>query len=371
MTGSLHIFHVFSTFCAGGPQVRTCTIMNALGPGFSHTITATDGNFAAAEKIAPGVSWRILPPPPGKRKLWYALPFSKMLREVRPDLLVTYNWGAMDAVLASRIAPVCPVIHAEDGFSADEATRLKLRRVWMRQLALNGVQAVVVPSQTLVKLAISRYGVRSDRVLWIPNGVDTQRFQPSPNQEWRQARGISEKSLLFGYIGRLGTEKNLGMMLRAFARLNRPDTRLALIGEGACRGELEELARTLEIADKVLFTGPIENIAPCYQALDVFLMSSTTEQMSIALLEAMATGLPVISTDVGDSANVLGDPGAPAVVPSGDLEAYANSLRAISADAALRSRLGTANRDRCVREYSLNAMIAEYRRLYEKMAQRH
>ena len=371
MTKRLHIFHVFSTFCAGGPQVRTCVIMNALGPEFLHTVTATDGNFAAVSKINPDVSCRTLPPPAGKGSPFYALSLSKTLRTVRPDLLVTYNWGAIDAVLAARIAPVCPTIHAEDGFGSDEAAGLKWRRVWMRRLVLNGVQSVVVPSKTLQAIALKRYRIRSDKVFRIPNGVDIDRFCPSRNDAWRASHGISPATLLFGYVGRLGAEKNLEMMIRAFGSLRLVAAKLAIIGSGPCRSQLEEMVRELGLGERVLFIGHIDDPAPCYQALDVFLMSSITEQMSIALLEAMAVGLPILCTDVGDSSEILGNPGPPAVVPSRDADAYLKSLGEIGANSELRVRLGTLNRTRCVEHYSQHRMVDTYRSLYSNAAAEH
>lgn len=93
-------------------------------------------------------------------------------------------------------------------------------------------------------------------------------------------------------------------------------------------------------------------------------MSSVTEQMPIALLEAMACAKPAIVTDVGDSRHLLGDSAAAVVVGSGDLEAYAASIRELASNASMRQALGTANRDRCVAEYSLDRMVTEYARLY-------
>jgi glycosyltransferase involved in cell wall biosynthesis len=342
--------------------------MNALGPEFRHTVMATDGNFAAVEKIAPDVPCRTIPPPPGKGKLLYAVELSQAIRAVQPDLLITYNWGAIDAVLASRISPVCPVVHAEDGFGSDEAERLKLRRVWTRRLALGRIEALVVPSRTLMQIALAQYRIPAGKVLRIPNGVDVLRFHPGRDPECRRAWNAPDDAVLFGYAGRLGEEKNLPLMLRGFAGLKQADARLALVGEGPCRGELERLARELGIERQVIFAGPAKDTAPCYRALDVFLMSSYTEQMSIALLEAMATGLPVVTTDVGDSDEILGRPGPDCVVASGDLENYTRCLDAMYRDAAMRARLGAGNRERCVAQYSLEKMIFDYRDLYHRVA---
>ena len=105
-------------------------------------------------------------------------------------------------------------------------------------------------------------------------------------------------------------------------------------------------------------------------ALDIFLLSSSTEQTSNAMLEAMACGLPAVSTDVGDGRELLGDTGAPAVIPPGDLGAYAGALAALARSAELRARLGAANRQRCVDQYSLESMVRGYEALYEMVVQK-
>src|SRR5581483_851353 len=177
----LRILHVFSTFGPGGPQVRTCDLMNRLGPEFSHVIMAVDGQTGARSKIEPGVSCAISPAPVGKGSLNYPLAFYRHLRQARPDLMVTYNWGAFDAVMAGAVSSICPVLHTEDGFGPDEWSGLKRRRVWLRRLFLNALFGVIVPSKTLLKLAIGEYRTRPDKVHWIVNGIDVERFRPGRN----------------------------------------------------------------------------------------------------------------------------------------------------------------------------------------------
>ncbi len=132
----VHICHTFSTFVCGGPQVRTADIINALGPRFRHTIVAVDNRFDARSLINESALVNYVAPPAGKGGLAYPLAFRKLLLRVRPDLLVTYNWGAMDAVVGGQLAGRCPIVHTEDGFGPDEAKGLKSRRVWTRRFAL-------------------------------------------------------------------------------------------------------------------------------------------------------------------------------------------------------------------------------------------
>jgi len=139
---------------------------------------------------------------------------------------------------------------------------------------------------------------------------------------------------------------------------------LLLIGEGGLRAELEGLAKSLGLGDRVLFCGYATDPAAVLNALDVFTLSSSTEQTSNSLLEAMACGLPAVVTDVGDSGVVLGDGAAGVVVPSGDERSYAAALAAMGRSAEMRKQWGERNRRRCVAEYPQDRMIREYRALY-------
>lgn len=363
----IRILHVFPSFAQGGSQIRTCHLIDALGDGYFHSIMAIDGVCDACQRLKDGTPAELVPPPPGKGGALYFTGMMRTLRQVRPDLLITYNWGAFDALLAGLFSRVCPVLHAEDGFGKDEAVRLKRRRVWARRLTLNHTAGVVVPSRTLRDLALGDYGVSRNKVQWIVNGVDTQRFSPGTNPLWREQYGIPPEHIVFGYVGRLSAEKNLTLLLRAFAQAGIPDAWLVLAGDGPARRETELEARTLPGRGRIVFTGHVDDPSGLYRALDGFVLSSRTEQMPVSILEAMASGLPVIATDVGDAAEMLEAEEPPVVVPSGDTEAFAHSMRTLAGSAELRRALAQRNRSACVRRYSMEKMVAQYRDLYSSV----
>lgn len=159
-------------------------------------------------------------------------------------------------------------------------------------------------------------------------------------------------------------EKNLPLLLRAFAAARLPNARLLLIGDGSLRAEMEELAKTLGLGDRVLFTGYAPDPAAALAALDVFTLTSSTEQTSNSLLEAMACGLPALVTDVGDSRVVLGNDASKVVAPPGNEGAYAAAMAAMARSVELRREWGQRNRQRCLAEYPLDRMIREYQALY-------
>jgi glycosyltransferase involved in cell wall biosynthesis len=365
MNKALHFLHVFPNFGPGGMELRVTRIINGMGPAVRHTILPLLGNRDAGEFIARGIPVEFLTPPAKTNVLAYILAIRGILRKQTPDLLLTYNWGSLDAVVSALIVGFRPIVHHECGFASEEVVRLKLRRVLARRLLLRRVFGVAVTSKTLREISVQRFKIPPDKVHWIRTGVDAERFRPGLSRVWRRQAGVRDEELLFGSVGVLRPEKNLGLILRAFAAARIPNAKLALVGDGAERSRLEEAAREEGIAERVLFPGRVSDPAACLAALDVFLLSSRTEQTSNALLEAMACGLPAVSTDVGDSRELLGDAGPPAVVPSGDLQAFTDALTVFAREPELRARLGAANRQRCLEQYPLARMVREYEALYQ------
>lgn len=367
MPSSPLLLHVFSTFGTGGPQLRTIQIINHLGAAFRHAIVAMDGEYGARYGIGAGVDCQLIPPPSGSGPLLQPLRMSALVSRVRPNLALTYNWGAMDGVVGALLARKCPVIHTEDGFGPDEAVSLKTRRVLARRVLLPWAHKTIVPSRVLLDIARNQYRLPEDKILYIANGIDLRRYRPGQDRGCRAelCRGASpECTVLFGSVGQLRPEKNLSLMLRAFAGARIPDARLVLVGDGVCRGELERLSASLGLGEQVVFAGAAQDPVPFYRAFDVFVMSSNTEQMPISLLEAMASGLPALCTDVGDSAAMLGASAPPEIIPPGNLEAFAGALAALAAEPALRASIGRKNRRRCEENHDAGFMMQRYAMVY-------
>lgn len=362
-----HLLHVFPSYTYGGVPIRIAGIINRLGPRYRHTIFALDGNLAAGSRLDPALGVRLADPGIGKPGLATTLRLiRRRLRTDRPDLLLTYNWGAIEWTLAATIFGLVPAIHFESGFGPDEADRQLPRRVWMRRIALARARALVVPSHTLIAIARTVWHIPPRKIRHIPNGVDCALFggpgDPSAVPGFVRQPGET----LLGTVAPLRAEKNLGRMLRAFARLQaRQRTRLLIAGDGPERPALEALARSLGIAGRVIFAGHVERPEQVYPLLDVFVMSSETEQMPNTLIQAMAASRAVASVDVGDVKAILAPENQPLVVSREDEAGLAASLDRLIADEALRAALGAANRRHVLAHYSLERMVAAYAALYD------
>jgi glycosyltransferase involved in cell wall biosynthesis len=355
------LLHVFPTFATGGAQVRFCAIANHFGRRWRHAVIAMNGDLACRERLGSGLDVSF--PQVDIRKgdaLGNFRRFRAVLRDLRPHLLVTSNWGTIEWALANApplLPSVCRHVHMEDGFGPEECDRQLPRRVRMRRLALRH-SLIMLPSQTLLRIATQQWRFDARRLRYVPNGIDLARFVPVD----RTAR---DGPMVVGTVATLRPEKNLGRLLRAFARASEGGTaRLAVVGSGPERGTLEAQAQSLGIGNRVMFAGHRMDAEHVYREMDLFALSSDTEQMPLSVLEAMASGLPLVSTDVGDVSAMVAEPNRPFVVPAED-GALAEALRAMLADAALRARLGAANRARAEHEYSQNAMFEAYASMFD------
>lgn len=357
------LLHVFPTFAIGGAQVRLAALANRFGPRWRHAIVALDGRTDCAERLDPAVPLALLPSPvtPGDGPARFRR-IRAFLRRLAPSVLVTSNWGAIEWAAANLLPPRIRHIHTEDGFGPDEAGGQKPRRVLFRRLVLRR-STVVLPSLTLLRAARETWRLPERRLHYIPNGLDLARFRPEGPHTGLAPPG---EGPVIGTVAKLRAEKNLARLLRACALLLRDGLafRLVVIGDGPEEGMLRSLAAELGLGGITRFAGHVPDPAGAYRAMDLFALSSDTEQMPFSVMEAMASGLPVASTDVGDVAAMLGEPGRPFLAPKDD-RALAAALRPLVSDAPLRHRTGVAMRARAEAEFDQERMFQAYAALIE------
>ena len=359
-----HVLHVFPSFGIGGVPLRMVRIINHLGKQFRHTIIALDNNFEAAAGIAGDLDVTVSPVRGDKRGMLHNLAGCALrLRRLRPDLLLTYNWGAIEWAAAGRFSPVSRHLHLEAGFSLGEADSQIPRRVLFRRWALARCALVVVPSRQLEDLAHRVWRLPVSRIVYVPNGVDTARFA-APVFDGVPGFIRRPGEMVIGTVAPLRLEKNIGRLLRVFAMLEFPHPlRLIIAGDGGQRASLERLASELGIADRVIFTGQVAPEA-VLGTFDIFALSSDTEQMPNALLEAMAASRAIAAVNVGDVKKIVCEDNQEFIVDRDDAGAFAGALTRLLGDPERRRALGWANRQRAVEEFSQERMFSAYSRIF-------
>lgn len=360
------LLHVFSTFNLGGPQARAVQLINAWGPAYTHAIVSVQhGELAARERLQVEASFPAFPDLKRGGLPGRLVALRSRIAELKPDLVLTYNWGAVEVIMARRLFGGAPLVHHEDGFGTEESVSLYRRRTWFRRQAFGAALRIIVPSRVLERIARETWRQPAARVTYIPNGVDLPAFGIKP-----QANAIpgfvADNRLVVGTVAGLREEKNLTRLVRAFATAARDlPARLVIVGEGRERDAILAEARTQGLADRVHLPGFMSNPERYVGLFDVFALSSDTEQFPISLVEAMAASLPAASTAVGDIQGIVAPDNLPFVTPPRDEAALAAAIRALLVDPDLRRRIGAANRTRVEREFSLTAMIARYKEIYD------
>lgn len=354
-----HLLHAFSTFQLGGPQARFVELANAFGPMFRHTIVAMDNRFDAGERLNKSVDWAPLPLEIVKGgALANRGLFRQVLKRVQPDLLMSYNWGAIEWA-AANLPRMCPQVHVEDGFGPEEAERQLPRRVWMRRALLGWARVpVVVASRQLERMALNTWRLPASRVSFIANGVSVPQVVRPP----RQLSAGAE--ICIGTVAGLRPEKNIARLINAFAKVRAVlPARLIVVGGGPLLPELRQLAQTLGVINDVEFTGYLSEPGERLKDFDLFALSSDTEQLPLALLEAMALGLPVVATAVGDVPAALADV-SPDNVCEPDDDAFAQLMVRVTQARDRWADWGARGHAVVSRLYARDSMLSQWQSLW-------
>ena len=362
------LLHLHSTFSLGGKEARDVDLMNAWGDAVEHVIVSSvPGSLAARDLIDAGVPVSFPDPPPlaGPPLPARVRAIARWLRAGGYDLSLSFNFGAMDAVLARRLFGGPPLVHHEDGFNEDETVRQKPARRWLRRLALPAAHTLVVPSRNLERIAATTWGRAAK---YIPNGIDMARFVTPPAPDAIPGLSRREGEVIVGTLAGLRPVKNLPRLVRAFAaacaRAPGVDARLVIVGRGPDEERIRAEAARLGVADRLVMPGFLAHPHRYVGLFDIFALSSDSEQFPISLVEAMAAGLPAISTRVGDVAEIVASPSARFLADTDDEAGLAGALAALLADAGLRGAVGAANRAKVAAEYTRAAMVARYAAVY-------
>jgi glycosyltransferase involved in cell wall biosynthesis len=229
------------------------------------------------------------------------------------------------------------------------------------RLVLRSFQRVVSVSDEVTQRLLGA-GVRRERVRLVRNGIDLRRFEGGKD-------GVgAEGEVVVGLVGRLAWEKGVDVFLAAASQLVRefPRAKFVVAGEGPDAERLERMLDQLKIRGRAELLGRREDMPALYRSLDIMVSASRQEGLPMAILEGMASGLPMVATRVGEVPTVVRDGVTGFVVEPGDAGALAEAMAKLLGDPALRWRFGEAGRETIEAEYSAARMTAEYLRVYEE-----
>jgi sugar transferase (PEP-CTERM/EpsH1 system associated) len=288
----------------------------------------------------------------------------RLLRELRPDVVHTHQLATLlYGGAAARLLRVPVVIHTEHGRER-YATRFRTRM--LGRIAGRFCDTFYCLTADMAGEVGAARIVPSEKIRVIQNGIDVSKFAEASCDvsAVREALGVPSDAPLIGTVGRLSEVKRQDVLIRAFARVvaRAPNAHLVLVGDGPLRQELGSLAAGLGIADRVHFAGYQPDSAPYLRAMTVFALTSRSEGMPQAVLEASVTGLPVVASRVGGLPEVIEDGVSGVLFNAGDEAALAEALCDLIADPQRATRMGAAARARVESRFDVARMAAEYHR---------
>lgn len=299
----------------------------------------------------------------------------RLCRLIKPTVLHSRNMSGLDALLPAKIAGVRHCIHGEHGWDMNDLRGNNWKPILIRRLHSPLIDRYITVSKHLRNYLINKIGVGSERITQIYNGVDTDRFVPSAEKP----RGVlplgflNDDSVVIGTIGRLQPIKNQEMLLRAFAVLAHGNfefskrLRLIIAGNGPQLTALHQLAGSLGITPLMWMPGAVSNVHEILQSMDIFVLPSLAEGISNTVLEAMATGLPVIATRVGGNIELVRESETGFLFEPNDIQVLTQLLINYISNTSLRKRHADQARGMAVNYFSLSNMVVNYQKVYEKI----
>lgn len=297
----------------------------------------------------------------------------RLLRAQGVQVIHAHNQGAMFyAGLAGIITgrPMIATRHGTSRWGPGQPPDLSYRL--LSRLVGRLARVTVCVGRDSLRVARQVDRLPANRLRLIYNGVDPDRFPHGPRarEQARRELGLPAETPLVVSVGRLSPEKDQAGLLKACAELRGrlPDLRLLILGEGPQRQALSDLARELGLADRVELAGDHHDVPRYLAAADVFALNSRSEGISISLLEAMASGLPVVATRVGGNPEVVQEGHSGLLVPAASPPLLARALGRVLQNPALASSLGRAAEERVRAHFSLQSMAQAYAELYRSLS---
>lgn len=298
---------------------------------------------------------------------------AQVFRRQRVGLVHSHNWGALvESVTAAALARVSGVVHTQHGLDYGSGCRSFARsdglRMWVKSAAATRLTRIVAVSAEVRDMVVATWHVPEDKVRLIHNGIrlDGTTIDAAHRSRLRRQFGIADDERVIGSVGFFRPVKDFPTLLRALALVvpREPRVRLMLVGDGPLRAELESAAARLGLRDLVHFPGWRDDARALLSAFDLFALPSLSEGLSLSILEAMAAGLPVVTTRVGGNPELVLHRETGLLVAPQCARELAEAVLTLIRDPAQRSAMGTRGRERVRRHFTLERMLSAHEDLY-------
>ncbi len=370
------IAHVIFRLDVGGLENGLVNLINHMpSDRYRHAIICLTDATAFAQRLQkPDVEIVCLRKSPGTD--WGSFrDFFQTMKRLKPCLVHTRNLAGLEYLVPAACAGVSGRVHGEHGRDTYDLDGTNWKYLTLRRLLNPLVSGYTTVSQDLAHWLSEVVGIQSSRIRQIYNGVDIDKFHPGIGG--RESIGpsgfIRPESVVIGTVGRMLPVKDQLTLVRAFILLVSQNVewrkllRLVVVGDGPLREEAMKLLCQAHVEDLTWFSGEREDIPELLRGMDVFVLPSIAEGISNTILEAMATGLPVIATQVGGNSELVVDGQTGTLVSASQPSEMASAIGTYLSTSERRSVHGQASRARVERFFSLDAMVQGYMTVYDSV----
>lgn len=361
----MRILHTESSVGWGGQEIRILDESAGL-IARGHAVAIAAPAEAQISLAAPKRGIPYFPAPIFNRNFRAIRQLKTVIAEFKPDVVVTHSstdsWISAFATRFGRKIPIVRVRHLGAPVRTSTATRFIYRTV----------PALVVGTGNAVReMLIKNAALDPSRVFSIPTGTDTEKFAPRDRAQARQGGPFSASDKVAGIVATLRRGKGVPVLLAAAARPELRDMKLLIVGDGFQLEPLKQEAAQLGISDRVHFTGRQEDVTRWLNMMDVFVLPSLVDEgVPQAMSQAMASGLPVVTTASGAITELIRDGETGLFTPRNDPEALAAAIKRVIADEALAKRLGLAARAHIEAGYTRKKMLDDMEMVLQRAIER-
>jgi len=362
----INVLHLIQGLEIGGLEIMVVNFLERIDRSkYRPSICCYDSLGSLAQGLsANGIRVHLVKRRPGIDYL-YPLRLARFLRNMEVQILQLHNPTAFFyGTLAGKIARTPIIIYTEHGRDFSSSIKVKIAD----RLLSGMVDKIVAVAEYGKKYLVEHEAIDERKILRIYNGIDAQKFARNHNgKAIKRDLGLQDNQLVIGIVARLDPIKNHACLIRAMKSVvgRVPQAVLLIIGDGPLRTELEGLTANLQLQNHIKFLGARTDISELLSVLDVFVLCSFSEGLSLTLIEACAAGKPIVATNVGGNPEIVGHAINGLLVPSDQPETLAGAVLEILTDKEKARRMGEMGRKKFEEEFTLDAMVKRYEDLYE------
>lgn len=376
MSKKIHILHIIYKLSTGGLENGLVNIINNLPINrYKHSIVCVTESTSFRERIKiNNISIYELHKKAGLH-LSIHVDIYNILKKIKPDIVHTRNLATIEYQLPAFLSGVPVRIHGEHGWDVHDFQGKNKKYIALRRIYKHIIQYYIPLSDQIKNYLSSEINISENRIIKILNGVDTEKFYPRASEK-PAVQGcpfLSDRLLIIGAVGRMQGVKDQITLVKAFVRILkssanlRNQLRLIIIGDGPIRDDAISLLQHEKMSSYAWLPGDRNDIPDLMRLFDIFVLPSTAEGISNVILEAMASALPVVATNVGGNHELVDDGQSGLLVKASDIEMMATTIEYYIENPSIRVMHGKNGLEKVLQRFSLKKMVEEYDRTYSRI----